>query len=113
MQNSEEGLKITEEMFCELIKSNQQLATIVQNGTNHITNNINNNTNYFNLNLFLNETCIDAINLKDFMESIEVSIMDLKKLGNKGYVEGISSLMIDKLNELDITKRPRAIVITK
>jgi len=106
VQNCEECLKITEKMFCELIKSNQQLATIVQNGTNHITNNINNNTNNFNLNFFLNETCKDAINLKDFIESIEVSIMDLKKLGNKGYVEGISSLMIDKLNKLDVTKRP-------
>jgi len=107
VQNSEEGIKITEEMFCELIKSNQQLATIVQNGTNHITNiNNNNNTNNFNLNFFLNETCKDAINMKDFIASIEVSIMDLKKLGNKGYVEGISSLMIDKLNELDVTKRP-------
>lgn len=104
--NQTQGLKITEEMFYELVKSNQQLATIVQNGTNHITNNINNNTNNFNLNLFLNETCKDAINLKDFIESIEVSIIDLKKLGNKGYVEGISSLMIDKLNELDVTKRP-------
>ena len=106
-ENETQGIKITEEMFCELIKSNQQLATIVQNGTNHITNiNNNNNTNNFNLNFFLNETCKDAINMKDFIESIEVSIMDLKKLGNKGYVEGISSLMIDKLNELDVTKRP-------
>ena len=104
-ENEPSGLKITEEMFCELVKSNQQLATIVQNGTNNITNNIN-NTNTFNLNFFLNETCKDAINFKDFIESIEVSIMDLKKLGNKGYVEGISSLMINKLNELDITKRP-------
>ena len=64
--NETQGLKITEEMFCELVKSNQQLATIVQNGTNHITN-INNNTNNFNLNFFLNETCKDAINLKDFI----------------------------------------------
>ena len=100
-----EGLKITEEMFYELMNCNKQLIEVIQNGTNHITNNIN-NTNNFNLNFFLNETCKDAINLKDFIESIEVSIMDLKKLGNKGYVEGISSLMIDKLNELDITKRP-------
>jgi hypothetical protein len=103
-----EGFCMMQGMFCELIKSNQQLATIIQNGTNHITNNNinNNNTNNFNLNFFLNETCKDAINLKDFIKSIEVSIMDLKKLGNKGYVEGISSLMIDKLNELDVTKRP-------
>ena len=103
-----EGFCMMQGMFCELIKSNQQLATIIQNGTNHVTNNNNNNnnTNNFNLNFFLNETCKDAINMKDFIESIEVSIADLKKLGNKGYVEGISSLMIDKLNELDITQRP-------
>jgi len=105
-----EGFCMMQEMFCELIKSNQQLATIVQNGTNHITNisnnNNNNNTNNFNLQFFLNETCKDAINMTDFIESLDVSIADLKKLGNKGYVEGISSLMINKLNELDVTKRP-------
>ena len=109
IENESSGLKLTEDVFHELVKSNKQLMEVIQNGTNHITNNINNNnnnTNNFNLNFFLNETCKDAINLKDFIESIEVSIMDLKKLGNKGYVEGISSLMINKLNELDITKRP-------
>jgi len=104
-----EGFCMMQEMFCELIKSNQQLATIVQNGNINSTNNINNNsnnTNNFNLQFFLNETCKDAINMTEFIESIEVSIADLKKLGNKGYVEGISSLMINKLNELDVTKRP-------
>jgi hypothetical protein len=111
IENEPSGLKLTEDMFCELVKNNKQLMEVIQNGTNNIANinsnnNSNNNTNTFNLNFFLNETCKDAINLKDFIESIEVSIMDLKKLGNKGYVEGISSLMIDKLNELDITKRP-------
>ena len=106
-ENKTQELKLTEEMFYELMKCNQQLMEVIQNGTNHITNNINsNNTNTFNLNFFLNETCKDAINMKDFIESIEISIMDLKKLGSKGYVEGISSLMIEKLNVLDITKRP-------
>ena len=109
IENDSSGLKLTEDLFYELVKSNKQLMEVIQNGTSNIANinsNNNNNTNTFNLNFFLNETCKDAINLKDFIESIEVSIMDLKKLGNKGYVEGISSLMIDKLNELDITKRP-------
>jgi len=108
-ENEPSGLKLTEDVFHELVKSNKQLMEVIQNGTNNITNNIKNNTNNantFNLNFFLNDTCKDAINLKDFIESIEVSITDLKNLGNKGYVEGISSLMIDKLNELDITKRP-------
>ena len=95
-----EGFHIMQESFCELIKG-------LQNSTKNITNNLNsNNTNTFNINFFLNETCKDAINMKDFIESIEVTISDLKKLGSKGYVEGISSLMIDKLNELDVTRRP-------
>jgi hypothetical protein len=97
-----EGFHMMQGMFYELVKSNQHLANVIQNGTNNnSTNNINShNTNTFNLNFFLNETCKDAINLKDFIESIEVSISDLKKLGNKGYVEGISNLMISRLNDL-------------
>jgi hypothetical protein len=120
-QDYESGFKITEEMFYEILNNNkemmicnQQLANVIQNGTNNTTsnmtnscnNNNNNNNTTFNLNLFLNETCKDAINMKDFIESIEVSISDLKKLGNKGYVEGISDLMISRLNDLDVTKRP-------
>lgn len=99
-------LFFSEEIIYEIVQSNKQMLEIIQNGTNNININNNNNNNTFNLNIFLNKTCKDAINMKDFLESIEVSITDLKKLGNKGYVEGISSLMIDKLNELDITKRP-------
>lgn len=105
-ENETPVIKITEKMFSEMISCNKQLMEVIQNGTNHITNNNCHNTNTFNLNFFLNETCKDAINMKDFIESIDVSIMDLKRLGNKGYVEGISSLMIDKLNELNVTKRP-------
>jgi hypothetical protein len=105
---SSEGVTLTQEMFHDLIKSNKQLMNIIENGTHHITNNINsnNNTNNFNLNFFLNETCKDAINMTDFVESIQVKISDLKKLGNKGYVEGISDLMISRLNELDVSQRP-------
>ena len=112
---SSEGVTLTQEMFYELMKdkkeliqSNKQLMNIIENGTHHITNNINsnNNTNNFNLNFFLNETCKDAINMTDFVESIQVKISDLKKLGNKGYVEGISDLMISRLNELDVSQRP-------
>jgi hypothetical protein len=86
-ENKPSGLQVTEAMFCELLKSNQHLANVVQNGTNSMVNchntSISNNTT-FNLHFFLNDTCKDAMNLKDFIESIEVSISDLKKLGNKG-----------------------------
>jgi len=107
-QEIKQGFHMMQNMFCELIKSNQQLVNVVQNGTAITTNNMlnYNNNKTFNLQFFLNETCKDAININDFIDSIEVTVSDLRKLGNKGYVEGISSLIIDKLNELDVTKRP-------
>lgn len=85
------------------------------NNTNHNTNNTNNNTNNtlnntnnntFNLQFFLNDTCKDAMDIDDFINSIEVTISDLKNLGKIGYVEGMSDLLIKKLKEIDITKRP-------
>ena len=104
---SNDNLMVTQEMFMELMNHNKKLMEVVQNGTNSMTNcHNNNNTNTFNLQVFLNETCKDAINMKDFVNSIEVTIGDLKNLGRRGYVESISSLMIKKLNDLDVTKRP-------
>lgn len=65
-----------------------------------------NSHNTFNLQFFLNETCKDAMNITDFVETIVVGIQDLKNLGKNGYVEAISALIIENLNKLDITKRP-------
>jgi hypothetical protein len=101
---SEENKEHIEENkeFRETIVSMQpQVQTI--NNMNTTNNNINNT---FNLNLFLNETCKDAMNIDDFIDSIEISIQDLKHLGKKGYVEGLSDLFIKNLEELDIAKRP-------
>lgn len=86
----------------ETINNNQQTTT---NSHNINTNNTNSN-NTFNLQFFLNETCKDAMNITEFAESIVVGIKDLKILGKKGYVEAISSLIINNLNKLDITQRP-------
>jgi hypothetical protein len=66
----------------------------------------NNNINTFNLNFFLNETCKDAMNIDEFIDSIEISIQDLKHLGKAGYVEGMADLFIKNLEELDVSKRP-------
>ena len=65
-----------------------------------------NMNNTFNLHVFLNETCKDAMNINEFVESIEISIEDLKYLGKKGYVEGMSKLITNNLTQLDVTKRP-------
>jgi hypothetical protein len=66
----------------------------------------NNNTNRFNINLFLNEKCRDAINMTDFIESLQIHLEDLVYTKNNGLVEGISSLFLNGLKRLDTYKRP-------
>ena len=69
----------------------------------HITNN---NDNKFNLNIFLNETCKDAMSIEDFMNNLNIQIEDIEYMGNHGYVEGMTHIIMDRLNALDITERP-------
>jgi hypothetical protein len=94
-----------------LMKENTDMKTmmmeVIKNGTNHITNTHTNSHNKaFNLNFFLNETCKDAMNIMDFVESIQLQLSDLEKVGELGYVEGISNIIVKNLNELDVTQRP-------
>ena len=90
-----------------LIEENKEFRDTIANMHSNTINNINNiNNNTFNLHVFLNETCKDAMNIDDFIDSIEISIDDLRHLGKAGYVEGMSYLFIKNLEELDITKRP-------
>jgi len=92
-----------------LIKQNSELVKTINEivpkigTTNNITNN--NNTN-FNLNVFLNEKCKDALNISDFIESLTITLEDLDFSNKNGMVRGISNLMIKGLKELDIHKRP-------
>ena len=87
---------------------------VLENGTNNIINNantnINTNTNSnnkaFNLNFFLNETCKNAMNITDFVDSIKLELTDLEKFGEIGYVEGISNIILKNLNKLDENVRP-------
>ena len=71
---------------------------------NIVVNNTNNNQ--FNLNFFLNEQCKDAINMTDFVNSLEITLDDLTYTRNQGLVEGISKVMIDGLKQIDLYKRP-------
>jgi hypothetical protein len=71
-----------------------------------ITTNSNNNNNTFNMNLFLNEKCKYAMNMKDFVNSIQLNLTDLENLGRLGYVEGMSNILIDNLKKTDVYKRP-------
>jgi len=70
---------------------------------NHTDNSMNNN---FNINMFLNEQCKDAMNISDFIESIQLSLDDMKSFSNQGQTRGMTNILIDKLNNLDIFHRP-------
>ena len=100
----------------EMMKTNQTLQVgntvtaappssigIASSGNN---NTITNNNNSFNMNLFLNEQCKDAMNMKDFVNSIQLNLTDLENVGRLGYVEGMSNILIDNLQKTDVYKRP-------
>jgi hypothetical protein len=93
-----------------LIKENSDLKNmmmkVIETGTHNTTNNTNSHNKAFNLNFFLNETCKDAMNIMDFVESIKLQLSDLEKVGELGYVEGISNIIVKNLNDLDVTQRP-------
>jgi len=118
-QNRELQNKLLEKENQLLEKENQLLAQneehhkqIIELASRQISNtnttNINtqNNNNQFNLQFFLNETCKDAMNIVDFVNSLQVQIADLEKTGKLGYVEGISSIFLKGLKQLDISMRP-------
>ena len=86
------------------VAKNSQVNNTISNSTSN--NNSHNNNKTFNLQFFLNETCKDAMNMKDFIKSLEMSFSELEKMGEIGFAEGMSRLFVDRLNKLDITKRP-------
>ena len=93
------------EMFLDLQK---QMFEFMKDkiGDNNSTNIINSNNKTFNLQVFLNETCKDAMNITDFVESVKLQVSDLENVGKIGYIEGISNIIIKNLKALDVEKRP-------
>ena len=106
--------KTDKELIILLLKQNNELQNkvleICKNSSN--MNNSNNTTHTnshnkaFNLNFFLNETCKNAMNITDFVDSIKLQLSDLENVGKIGYVEGLSKIIIKNLNALDVTERP-------
>ncbi len=104
------------EIIKMLIKDNSEMKTMMMevfktiqpnnNTTNNNSHNTTNNNNHFNLQIYLNETCKDAVNLTDFVESLQVKLKDLEETARLGYSEGVSRIFINGLNELDVCKRP-------
>ena len=100
-------------MIIELVKSNTELqkqmidvCQKIQPGNTNIHTNSHNNNKTFNLQVFLNEECKDALNMSEFINSIEIKVSDLENMGKLGYVEGMSNIIIKQLNDTDINKRP-------
>ena len=97
------------ELIMMLVKQNSELLEVIKNGKNNNTTNSHNTNSLnktFNLQFFLNETCKDAMNIMDFVDSIKLQLTDLEKIGEIGYVEGISDIITTNLKALDISQRP-------
>ena len=106
-QNAE-LIKETSEFKNMMLEHQTMMMKVIENGT-HNTNNTthtNSHNKAFNLNFFLNETCKDAMNIMDFVDSIKLQLSDLERVGELGYVEGISNIIVKNLKELDVTQRP-------
>jgi hypothetical protein len=99
-------LKQNSELIKEHTDIKNLILEIVKNGTHNTTTHTNSHNKAFNLNFFLNETCKNAMNITDFVDSIKLQLSDLMEVGELGYVDGISKIIVKNLNNLDETVRP-------
>jgi hypothetical protein len=91
----------------QLFQQNKQLIELTKERTiTNYDNSIITNNNNFNLNLFLNEQCKNALNIVEFVEQLPVSLEDLEETGRLGYVEGISRIFVNGLKKLQVHERP-------
>ena len=96
----------------QLIKQNQDFKELIielsrkDTITNNTINNTTNNNQKFNLNFFLNNTCKDAMNMSEFIENIEVQFEDIENIGRDGYVTGMTNMIMSRIKNLEVTKRP-------
>jgi hypothetical protein len=105
-------------LFFELINENKEMRSMLMNqqkqiteiipkiGNNNVINNTTNNKNKFNINVFLNEKCKDAISLDEFINKIEISMSDLITTKDKGMITGISNIIIENMSKLSLYERP-------
>lgn len=90
-----------------LTEQQSMMSKVIENGIGNNSHNTSySNTNNFNLQVFLNETCKDAMNINEFVDSIKLQLSDLEKFAELGYVEGITHIITSHLKALDITQRP-------
>ena len=90
-----------------ILEQNKQLMELAKSSNPQIGNNNNiNSHNKFNINVFLNEKCKDALNISDFVSQLNIGVKDLEETGRLGFADGISKIFINGLNQLDIYNKP-------
>ena len=101
-------LKQNDEFKSMLLEQNNKMIEAYKNNNTNVNNNVNINSHNkaFNLNVFLNEECKDAMSITDFVNSIKLQLTDLEAVGKLGFVNGISDIIIKNLKALDVHKRP-------
>ena len=101
-------IKENSEFKSMLMEQQNMMLKVIENGTTNNSHNTTTNSHNkaFNLNFFLNETCKNAMNITDFIDSIKLQLSDFMNVGEVGFVEGISSIIVKNLNSLDETVRP-------
>ena len=108
--SNNQEIKELKELMKYIMKENSELKSmvfeVIKNGTHNTTTTTNSHNKSFNLQFFLNETCKDAMNLSDFINSMKLQLSDLESVGKLGFVDGISNIIINNLKALDIEKRP-------
>jgi hypothetical protein len=95
-----------EYLLKEILEENKILREKIANLEIGNTYNNQTNNNHFNINMFLNEKCKNAMNLEDFVEKIKFTLEDLNYTKDNGYAKGISNIFIKNLNDMDVTERP-------
>uniref|UniRef100_A0A6C0AZT1 C2H2-type domain-containing protein n=1 Tax=viral metagenome TaxID=1070528 RepID=A0A6C0AZT1_9ZZZZ len=103
--NNEEMKKENQQLMHTLIDQQQQITDLIPKIGNNNNNTIN-NKNKFNINVFLNEKCKDAISMNEFIEKIEISMKNLLTTKDKGLSEGLSNIIIENMNKLSLYERP-------
>uniref|UniRef100_A0A6C0H4D0 C2H2-type domain-containing protein n=1 Tax=viral metagenome TaxID=1070528 RepID=A0A6C0H4D0_9ZZZZ len=115
-ENGENGenlnyqLMLSKELILEVVKQQQnqikELTNTIKELIPKVGNNITTTNQKFNIQVFLNEKCKDAINMSDFIKSIEVSLQQLDYTKHHGLVNGLSNVIIENMNKLGLYQRP-------
>jgi len=101
-------IKENSELKHMMMSAQNQMMEVIKTGTHNTntTNNTNSHNKTFNLQFFLNETCKNAMNIMDFVDSLKLQLCDLERMGEIGFVNGMSNIIIKNLQSMDVTERP-------